>query len=194
MTSEPTQLDNAADKPPSFASDALFEQVYDRLKAMAGNQLRQQNRTPTLNTTMLVHELYLRMGRTPQFADPAQFFAYAARAMRHILIDRARARLSEKGGGQFLRVALTEDCADQANEESNEEYLAIESAQAALTLTAALDQLAALEARAAQVVELRYFAGLSLEQVAQTLQLTRRTIDRDWRFARAFLKTHISGE
>lgn len=166
------------------ASNALFEQVYDRLKAMAGNQLRQQERTPTLNTTMLVHELYLRIGRTPQFFNPAQFFSYAARAMRHFLLDRSRARLSEKGGGLSFRVEMPAQHADDA--------IAIESAQDAIALSAALDQLEAIDERAARVVELRYFAGLSHEQVAQTLQLTRRTVDRDWRFARAFLQATLS--
>jgi len=191
---EPAHLGDPAWPLRALSSNALFEQVYDRLKAMAGKQLRQQERTPTLNTTMLVHELYLRMGQTPQFADPAHFFAYAARAMRHILVDRARSRLSEKGGGMLLRVAPIEAGTDTAPEEATDDYLAIESAQAAIALTDALDQLAAVDARAAQVVELRYFAGLSLEQVAQTLKLNRRTIDRDWRFARAFLKAHIAGE
>ncbi len=168
---------------PAMTSDALFAQVYDRLKAMAGNQLRQQERTPTLNTTMLVHELYIRMGQTPQFSDPAQFFAYAARAMRHLLLDRSRARLSEKGGGLLFRVEMPNQHADEA--------ISIESAQEAMALSTALDQLEAIDARAARVVELRYFAGLSHEQVAQTLQLTRRTIDRDWRFARAFLQATL---
>ena len=107
-------------------SNALSGQVYDRLKAMAGNQLRQQERTPTLNTTMLVHELYLRMGQTPQFSEPAQFCAYAARAMRQLLLDRSRARLSEKGGGLLFRVEMPNQHADDA--------IAIESTQEAMSL------------------------------------------------------------
>ncbi len=181
---EQANCEDVAATLPALASNALFEQVYERLKAMAGNQLRLQERTPTINTTMLVHELYLRIGQTPQFSDPAQFFAYAARAMRHLLLDRSRARLSEKGGGLLFRIEMPTQHAD--------ETIAIESAQDAMALSAALDQLEAVDVRAARVVELRYFAGLSLEQVAQTLQLTRRTIDRDWRFARAFLQATLS--
>src|SRR5579875_3079407 len=151
--------------PAGSSTDALFAEVYARLKAMASRQLAGHRRNATLDTTELVHVLYLRMGDRPalQFREPAQFFAYAARAMRHLLINRARDRLRLRAGGQWNRV----------------------------TLDAALDELEQTDARAAKVVELRYFAGLSLEQVAETLELARRTIDRDWRFARAFIKARL---
>jgi len=183
---EPANLEDAGATKPTQTSNALFEQVYERLKAMAANQLRAAVSSNTLNTTMLVHELYLRIGNTPDFTDARQFFAYAARAMRHILIDRARARLSEKGGGHLLRVELAESAAD--------DILALDSAELAITLTNAIEKLAELDARAAEVVELRYFTGLTLEQIAETMGLTRRTIDRDWRFARAFLKSAMTDE
>ena len=183
---EPANLEDAGATKPTQTSNALFEQVYERLKAMAANQLRAAVSSNTLNTTMLVHELYLRIGNTPDFTDARQFFAYAARAMRHILIDRARARLSEKGGGHLLRVELAESAAD--------DILALDSAELAITLTNAIEKLAELDARAAEVVELRYFTGLTLEQIADTMGLTRRTIDRDWRFARAFLKSAMTDE
>ena len=165
------------------SADALFVEVYDRLKAMASRRLAGQRRNGTLDTTELVHELYLRMGDRPtlQFREPAQFFAYAARAMRHLLINRARDRLRLRAGGQWNRVTL----------DDHNLKLAIETAEQALALDAALDALEQADARAARVVELRYFAGLSLEQVAETLGLARRTIDRDWRFARAFIKARI---
>ncbi|MBS0382670.1 MAG: sigma-70 family RNA polymerase sigma factor [Proteobacteria bacterium] len=166
------------------STDALFVEVYDRLKAMASRRLAGQRRQGTLDTTELVHELYLRMGDRPtlQFQEPAQFFAYAARAMRHLLINRARDRLRLRAGGQWSRVTL-----DDRNLK-----LAIDTAEQALMLDAALDALEAVDARAAKVVELRYFAGLGLEQVAETLGLARRTIDRDWRFARAFIKARVN--
>ncbi|MBU6417993.1 MAG: sigma-70 family RNA polymerase sigma factor [Xanthomonadaceae bacterium] len=169
--------------PAGSSADALFVEVYDRLKAMASRRLAGQRRNGTLDTTELVHELYLRMGDRPalQFQEPAQFFAYAARAMRHLLINRARDRLRLRAGGQWNRVTL-----DDRNAQ-----LAIDTAEQALALDAALDTLEQTDARAASVVELRYFAGLSLEQVAETLGLARRTIDRDWRFARAFIKSHL---
>jgi len=167
---------------PAQSADTLFDAVYTRLKAMAGRQLAQGSHEPSLDTTALVHELYLRVSanRELAFQHPAQFFAYAARAMRHLLSDRARDRLRQRAGGGWVRMTLT-----------GSEPIAITSAEQALALDEALVRLAQTDARAAQVVELRYFAGLSLEQVADTLGLTRRTIDRDWRFARAFLKTEI---
>ena len=163
-------------------TDALFDAVYARLKAMAGRQLAGRAHD-TLDTTALVHELYLRCSSQGDlvFAHPAQFFAYAARAMRNLLINRARDRMSMKAGGQWQRTTLTE----------GDERLALDTAEQALMLERALRHLEQADARAAQVVELRYFAGLSLEQVAENLQLARRTIDRDWRFARAFLKAEF---
>lgn len=169
--------------PNDHSTDALFAQVYARLKAMAARQLAGHRRNATLDTTELVHELYLRMGQRDnlQFEDPAQFFTYAARAMRHLLINRARDRLRLRAGGQWQRITL----------DDRDLQLAFDTAEQALALDAALDALEQTDARAARVVELRYFAGLSLEQVGETLGLARRTIDRDWRFARAFIKARM---
>ena len=166
----------------ALSADALFDAVYARLKAMAGRQLAGRERG-SIDTTALVHELYLRVSTRQElsFQHPAQFFAYAARAMRHLLCDRARDRLRQRAGGDWQKVTLTG--ADQR--------LAIEDAGQALALDEALQQLERDDARAARVVELRYFAGLSLEQIAQMLELNRRTIDRDWRFARAFLHEQL---
>lgn len=163
-------------------SDALFAEVYARLKAMAGRQLSGSDRG-TLDTTALVHELYLRIGANAElaFEHQAQFFAYAARAMRHLLLDRARNRTRKRAAGSWTPITL----------DGEDLRLAIDSAEDALALDAALVKLAEVDARAAQVVELIYFAGLSLEQVADALGVVRRTIDRDWRFARAFLKDQL---
>jgi RNA polymerase sigma factor (TIGR02999 family) len=171
------------DPPPAAAEpDALFGEVYDRLKAMAHRELGRGSGS-TVGTTELVHELYLKLGSGDAlaFAEPAQFFCYAARAMRHILVDRARHRLRFKAGGDQLRVSLTDPAVNA---------VALEPEQA-LILDGALTALAAANARAAQVVELHYFAGLSLEQVAGMLGVVRRTVDRDWRYARAFLLAQI---
>ena len=164
-------------------TDALFDAVYARLKAMASRELRQREHA-TLDTTALVHELYLRMGKQGdlEFEHPAQFFAYAARAMRHLLADRARDRLRLRAGGDLARITLT----------GSDMHLAIESAEQALALDAALERLGQTDARAAQVMELHYFAGLTVREIAQHLQLATSTIDRDWRFARAFLKDELS--
>lgn len=156
-----------------------FDLVYDRLKALASRQLAHGARN-TLDTTALVHEVYLRLdgGRDLAFAHSAQFFAYAARAMRHVLVDRARSRMRQKAGGDWMRVTFTTNADAQP---------AIESAEQALALEEALVKLEQTDERAARVVELRYFAGLAPEQIAELLGVTRRTIDRDWRYARAFL-------
>ena len=177
-----------ADAPPAGATpaagtDALFTAVYDRLKAMAGRQLARGARG-TLDTTALVHDLYLRIGRKGDlaFARPVQFFAYAARAMRHLLADRARDGLRLRAGGDLSRVTLT----------GSDMQLAIDSAEQALGLDAALDRLAETDARAAQAIELHYFGGLTVAQIAQHLDLATATIDRDLRFARAFLKDALA--
>lgn len=158
---------------------ALFEQLYERLKELASRQLARGARA-TLDTTALVHELYLRVQhrRDLAFEQPAQFFAYAARAIRHLLADRARDRLRLKAGGAWARVTLTGESGLLA---------AIESAEQAVALEEALQQLERDDPRAARVVELRWFAGLDAEETAALLGLTRRTVDRDWRYARAVL-------
>lgn len=177
--------DAAVPTPPAsvpLETDALFSEVYSRLKAMAGKRLSQGPRG-TLDTTALVHDLYLRIGknRDVSFAHPNQFFTYAARAMRHLLADRARDRLRLRAGGDWVRTTLT----------GNDYRLALESAEEAMQLEDALQRLSETDARAAQVVELTWFAGLSQEQITQTLGIARSTVARDWRFARAFLKSAL---
>ncbi|HSX61337.1 MAG TPA: ECF-type sigma factor [Tahibacter sp.] len=163
--------------PPPNA-DALFGEVYDRLKRMAHRELGRAG-GGTVSTTELVHDLYLRVSRGDElaFSDPAQFFAYAARAMRHILVDRARQRLRLKAGGDQVRLSLTDPAVEAVTL----------GPQQALQLDSALDALARDDARAAQVVELHYFGGLTLDRVAELLGVVPRTVDRDWRYARAFL-------
>lgn len=161
--------------------DELFSEVYARLKAMASRKAAA--RGGTLDTTALVHELYLRMQHAGdlRFEAPAQFFGYAARAMRHLLANRARDRLRLRAGGDWARVTL----------DAHDERLAVEHASEALTLEDALQALEQRNARAAKVIELRYFAGLPVEQVAEVLGVDRRTVHRDWRFARAFLNARL---
>ena len=159
-------------------ADRLFAEVYSQLKRMAHRRLVAAPRA-ALDTTELVHELYLRMGKDPglRFAGQGQFFAYAARAMRHLLLDRARDCLRLRAGGDWARVTL----------DGEDMRLAIASAEQALALDQALAKLAETDSRAARVLELRYFAGLSVDQVAEALGVAPRSVDRDWRFARAFL-------
>jgi len=158
-------------------ADALFTAVYARLKAMASQQLARVDGA-TLDTTALVHEVYVKIcaGHELTFSNPVQFFDYAAQAMRHILVDRARQRLRFKRGGDVARVDL-DAAADVA--ETTAEY--------AIELDQALLQLERDDPRAARLVSLHYFAGLSLPQIATLLEVAPRTLSRDWRFARAFL-------
>ena len=168
---------------PPRSTDALFDAVYERLKQMAGRRLSAGGRSVTLDTTVLVHELYLRINAQGElaFVHPGQFFVYAARAMRHLLTDRARAHASLRAGGDWVQVTLT----------GKDEAFALESAEQAIALDAALGRLADADGRAAQVVELRYFAGLSAGQAADALGVGKRTADRDWSFAMAFLKADL---
>lgn len=165
--------------PPAQPALELFPEVYTRLRALAGRELAKLGPGATLNATALVHELYLKLqaGRELGFSDPAQFLGYAAQAMRHILVDRARARIRHKRGGGVRHEdfdALAERVGDA-------------SAEQTLALDAALERLKDLDARAARLVELHYFAGLSLAQAAEVMGVSARTLNRDWRFARAFL-------
>lgn len=164
---------------PEQSGEVLFAEVYQRLKAMAGKQLARKS-GDSINTTGLVHELYLRMavGSERRFRDPAQFFDYAAKAMRHIVIDRARARTRDKrGGADAIRVDVLSDTTS----------LADFTAERALEIDDALRRLEGHSARCARIVELHFFAGLPLDRVAEQMNISTRTVNREWRVARAFL-------
>jgi len=160
------------------ASERVFADVYALLKRMAHRRLVAAPRA-ALDTAELVRELYLRTAKDPdlRFAGQSQFFACAARAMRQLLLDRARDCLRLRAGGDWARVTL----------DSDDRQLAIASAEQALALDQALAKLAEADPRGARVLELRYFAGLSSDQVADALGVAPRAIDRDSRFARAFI-------
>jgi len=171
-------------KPPEESSQrdhedqATFDEVYRRLKSMASKQRKWAGLPKTLCTTELVHETYLRMGNVRESRErEATFFAYAARAMRHILVDAARRRIQTKRGGDQSRLDLDDAMASHVHIDPRQ----------ALELDDALRSLERIDSRAARVVELHYFGGLDLTQVADILGVARRTIDRDWKYARAFL-------
>jgi RNA polymerase sigma factor (TIGR02999 family) len=161
--------------------DGLFQTVYHELRESA-HRMRRSQRGDTLNTTQLVHELYLRMRKSDaaNFAVKAQFFAYAGRAMRSIMVDHARSKLAARHQSAH---------AEQAEETPLEP--AMLSPESALLLDSALDRLAVEDARAAKVVELHFFAGLTIADIATQLDLAPRTVDRDWQFARAFLQSQL---
>lgn len=167
------------------ASDLLFPLIYDELHEVARRLLRRRRAGETLRTTALVHETYLRLvdQTRVEVGDREHFFALAARAMRHILIDHARRQNAEKRGGGAIRVTLSGN--DTPVEARGAELVALDEA---------LQELERLDPRLVRVVELRFFGGLSVEETAVALDLSDRTVKRDWRKARAFLYATIHGE
>ncbi len=168
------------------ARDQLFAAVHDRLRRMAVDVFRRERPGHTLEPNALVNELYLRLfGEDCRpFSDRAHFFAVAAQTMRHILIDHARAAITRKRGGRQQRVSLSALIPSTVGA-GPEEVLALDTA---------LCRLAALDARAAQVVELRFFGGLQENEVAEVLQVSTVTVKRDWKTARAWLSSHLRPE
>ena len=170
------------DKP---ALDRVLSTLYRELHGMARRQLGGQQYGHTLDTTALVHEAYLKLaGRAEaEFEDRAHFFAYAASAMRSVVVDYARQRLAVKRGGDLHRVTdLPEDAGGGMRLDED-----------MLGLDVALNKLHDLDPRLAQVVEMRYFAGLSETEIAGLLKRSERSIRRDWQKARMFLLAALQG-
>lgn len=167
------------------AFDRAFGAVYGELHTLAHAQLRHLRPGATISTTVLVHEAYLRLARAGDLAIETRrhFFALAAQAMRRILVDQARARSAAKRGGAAATLSLDDSALPVGA--LAEEVLAVDRA---------LDRLAALDARQAQIVEWRFFAGLGEEEIAESLGLTARTVRREWTKARAFLYRELHGE
>jgi RNA polymerase sigma factor (TIGR02999 family) len=181
---EVTRLLEAWSGGDSTALDRLLPIVYADLKRIAANQLRSERREHTLSATAIVHEAYLKLvgQRRVRLEDRAQFFAAAATQMRRILVDHARRRAAAKRGGPEIRVTLDEGIAAAA--ERDLELLAVDRA---------LDELEALDPRVAKVVELRFFGGLSLEDAALALDVSRSTVAREWALARGWLHRRLEG-
>jgi RNA polymerase sigma-70 factor, ECF subfamily len=165
------------------ALDELFPIVYRELRQIAHRQLRNERRGHTLNTTALVHEAYLKLVKFDriEWKNRAQFFAIAARAMRRILVDYALSRKRQKrGGGEALLnledvVVMIDDRADEM-----------------VALNQALERLEAIDPRHTRVIECRIFAGMSVEETADALDLSPATVKRDWAVARAWLNRELS--
>lgn len=166
------------------ALDRIFALVYEELHARAGRELHHGAKGETLSPTVLVHEVYLKLADAAPLAvaDRHHFFALAARAMRQIIIDNARRSLARKRGSGAR--AVTFDVPDLSSR--------LEAADL-LSLDRALTELSELDERLARMVELRFFAGLSVEQTAEAMDVSPRTVKRDWRKARAFLHRAIEG-
>jgi RNA polymerase sigma factor (TIGR02999 family) len=163
------------------AKDELMPVVYQKLRQLAANHLRRENVGHTLQPTALVHEAYLRLVNpdAAEWRDRAHFFAMASRLMRNILVDHARTKKAAKRGAAAIHQDL-ERCA--AGDFDIDRVLMID---------AALHQLATLSPRQCQVVEMRFFAGLTEEEIACALDLSRRTVKRDWAMAKAWLQDYI---
>ena len=161
----------------------VFELVYGELRRLARSQ-RRGNRALTLETTALVHEAYVKLqgGEAVAGAHRGQFFAVAAHAMRHILVDHARALLRDKRGGGLARVELADGVAAVASD-----------AERVLAVNLALEKLEKLEPRLVKVVECRHFVGLSEEETAAAVGVSLRTVQRDWRAASLWLRRELSG-
>jgi RNA polymerase sigma-70 factor, ECF subfamily len=166
------------------ALDSLMPLVYSELRKVAASHLRGQRPGHTLQTTALVNEAYLRLIDASQikWQDRAHFFAVAAHFMRRILVDFARSRNYQKRGGGAQQISLDEALA-----------IAPEHGADLLALDEALTRLQTLNERQAQVVELRYFGGLSEEETAEALKVSVRTVRRDWNFARVWLHRELTG-
>ncbi len=161
------------------ARDALFAMLYQDLRTLARSRLRRSETITLLDTTSLVHESYMRYldARELSFADRGKFFAYAASVMRSIVVDEVRKRHAERRGGSAIHVELdTGSIGDLAGDDGQ-----------IVRVHEALDDLAALDPRLARVVEMRYFAGLSEVEIADALDVTERTVRRDWNKARTLL-------
>lgn len=167
------------------AAEQLFEVVRDDLRAVPARLLRRERAGHTLQPTALVNEAYLRLVDAKALAPRSRthFLAIAARAARQVLVDHARGHGADKRGGKRERVTLVEDAA--ATTDKGVDVEALEEA---------LQRLMQLNVRRARVVELRFFGGLSVDEVAEVLEVSPRTVDDDWRIARAWLRSQLEPE
>jgi RNA polymerase sigma factor (TIGR02999 family) len=183
--SEVSRILSAVEQGNRGAAGELLPLVYDELRRLAAQQLARERPGQTLQPTALVHEAYLRLvggGAGPHWDGRGHFFAAAAEAMRRILIENARRKHTPKHGGGRRRVPLEET------------HRILESSDDLLALDEALGRLTREDAVAAEIVQLRVFAGLSVEEAAEALGLARATAYRHWSFGRAWLRCELGGE
>ena len=183
MSAEITMLLRAAGQGDAQAADRVVALLYADLRRLAASRMRQSGAMTLLDATALVHESYLKLQRSGalDFSDRRQFLAYAARVMHSIVIDAIRARQADKRGGELTFVTLNTGIAE-LTPQRDEEVLRVHEA---------LAELAEAEPRLAQVVEMRYFAGLTEAEIAEALDVTERTVQRDWAKARLFLAVSL---
>jgi RNA polymerase sigma factor (TIGR02999 family) len=181
--SDATILLTAMEQGDPTAADKLLELLYEELRRLAASKMARETPDQTIQPTALVHEAWLRLvgGQTPTFENRAHFFSAAAEAMRRILIERARRKLRIRHGGNLERVDL--DDQDVAAPGADEQILAVHEA---------LDHLAKTHPRQADVVKLRYFAGMTNEETAEALDVSVATVKNYWTFARAWIFKEIN--
>jgi RNA polymerase sigma factor (TIGR02999 family) len=180
---EVTNLLRAWNRGDQAALDRLAERVYPELRRMARRYMRNERQASTLQSTALVHEVYLRLVdvRRVEWRERAQFYAMAAQMMRRILVDAARARAAKKRGGSAAKVNIDDTA-----------VLSPEPDQSILALDEALTTFSRLAPRQARVVELRYFGGLTDEEIVAALDISPRTVRRDWSLAKAWLSRALN--
>src|SRR3984885_1160010 len=188
MTNAATNILQKVNAGDPVDSAALLTMVYDELRKLATRQMAKEQPGQTLNATALVHEAYLRLvgsseGNQQQWDCRAHFFGAAAQAMRRILVENARRKARIKHGGELKRVSINE--ADPAIVPADDEILALDEA---------LTRFAAAEPEAARIVELRYFAGFSIDEAADALGISRATANRHGAYAKAWLRCELRGE
>jgi RNA polymerase sigma factor (TIGR02999 family) len=184
--SEVTQILSAIEGGDPHAAQQLLPLVYEELRKLAAQRLAQEKPGQTLEATALVHEAYIRLvgaGNARHWNSRGHFFAAAAEAMRRILVENARRKSRSKHGGGYQRVNL-EESLSYAEQPVNE----------LLSLSEALDQLACEDSKKAELVKLRYFTGLSVQEAADMMGISRATADRYWAYAKVWLYCAISGE
>ena len=190
MKNQVTRILSAIDRGEADAARELLPLVYDELRKLAAHRLAQETPGQTLQATALVHEAYLRLvdvEQPQQWNGRGHFFAAAAEAMRRILIENARRKNRVKHGGKHERVELGDLQAADLRADG------LETTVDVLALDEALTRLETLDATKAKLVKLRFFAGLTLEEAAAALELSRSTADRQWAFARAWLYREMGG-
>jgi len=166
-----------------MALETLMPLVYDELRRIARRFMRRQSVGHTFQTTELIHEAYLKLakGEERRWENRAHFFGVAAQAMRHILVDYARSKHSRKRGGWQEKITLDESVA--ASFQKSDEIVRLDDA---------MKQLATLDERKSRVVELKYFGGLTNEEIAEVLKISPETVKRDWRFSRTWLLRELT--
>jgi RNA polymerase sigma-70 factor (ECF subfamily) len=185
MDPDITGLLSAASTGDADAAAQLMPLIYDHLHRRASALMQRESPNHTLQPTVLVHDAFLKLVRQERahFRDRNHFFAVAAQTMRRILVDHARGRMRLKRGGEDVKVSL-----DEAH------GISVESDTDVLALDAALEKLATIDPRQARIVELRFFAGMSVEEVAAILDTSKRTVESEWTMISAWLRRELSSE